>query len=146
MQGRVYSLVRSGQHQDKSHPNAVILQTADDSFLCVAGFTPGKPAVENFRTAEWARGVNRDAFAVVIDHGVHLTPVRPDLTLHDCEYVSQTAQKMTADQLKAGVEWGTLSAEAVKLIVQTVLSREAVCPYLPRRTVKLLNKWLAEQS
>lgn len=142
MQGRVFSLVRQGQHQGLSHPNAVILQTAEDSFLCVAGFSPGKHAVEQFRFLESQAGVHADAFGVLIDHRVDLTPVRPGLTLHECIYVSQTAEKISASQLHAGVEWGTLSDAAVASIVEAVLQREAISPYLPQRSVKLLRKWL----
>jgi hypothetical protein len=146
LQGRVYSLVRSGQHQDKSHPNAVILQTSADSYLCVAGFSPGKPAVENLRLVESTRGVHADAFGIVVDHCAHLTPTRPNLTMQNCIYVSQTAEKMNAAQLQAGEEWGTLSGEAVKLIVKSVLCREEVIKELPRRTVKLLTNWLNAQA
>ncbi len=106
MQGQVLLIVRPGQHDDFAHPNAVVLQLSADSFLCVAGFTPGKDSYERAKRAEHSIGIWGPASAVEIDHAKHLTPVNPQLELHVCGYVCQTAEVMTAAQLQGARAWG----------------------------------------
>jgi hypothetical protein len=102
VQGRVYLILRPGRHDDFAHPNAVILELGAGSFLCVAGFTPGKESYERAKAAEHHQGIWGPAFAVEVDHTKHLTPTDPRLELHVCGYVCQTAEVMTAAQLRAG--------------------------------------------
>lgn len=142
MQGRVYSIIRSGEHDDFSHPNAVVVQLHPDSYLCVAGFTPGKEKYERAKAAEHAQGIWGPAFAVEIDHRKHLTPVDPQLELHECGYVCQTAIPMTAAQIRRGRDWGELSEVAVREIAEGLLEREKVRPFLPKKFVAALKQLL----
>lgn len=142
MQGRVYSILRTGQHDDLPHPNAIILFIPPDSYLCVAGFTPGKEKYEQAKKAEFTQGVWGPAFGVEIDHKKHLTPVDPKLDLHDCGYVCQTAILLTAAQARAGKDWGELSSVAVREIGLALLEREKVRPFLAKKVVAALKKFL----
>ncbi|MGF1634128.1 MAG: hypothetical protein ACFCVE_09795 [Phycisphaerae bacterium] len=145
MQGKVFYIIRGNLHDGLGHPNAVVLQLATDSFLCVTGFTPDKPKYAQAKKAEFRRGVWGSAFAVEIDHARHLDPVDPGLDRHVCGYVCQTAVLMTSAQLKAGREWGTLSRQAIRTVAEGLLEREAVQPYLPKNVVVALKKMCARQ-
>jgi hypothetical protein len=139
VQGRVFYIVRPGQHDDFGHPNAVIVQLSPDSFLCVAGFTPGKEKYENAKKAEHQQAIWGPAFAVEIDHAKHLMPVNLQLELHLCGYICQTAELMTAAQLQSGRDWGPLSSAAVREIADGLLAREQVRPFLPKKAIAALK-------
>lgn len=143
MQGKVYSIRRGNLHDGFAHPNAVVLQLDRDSYLCVAGFTPDKEKYSKARNAESSQGIWGPAFAVEIDHTKDLDPVNPNLELHLCGYICQTAVLMTSAQIKTGREWGTLSPNAIHRIAEGLLEREKVRSYLPKKVVAGLKKLLA---
>ena len=144
MQGRVFYIVRPGEHDDFGHPNAVILQLGPDSYLCVAGFTPGKHKYQQAKDAEHKQGIWGTAFAVEIDHAKHLTPIVSNLDLHLCGYICQTAEQMTATQLNGGQEWGQLSGVGVKAIASGLLERQQLRAFLTRKAVVELKKLLGQ--
>lgn len=82
------------------------------------------------------------AFAVEINHQIHLTAVNAAPDMHLCGYICQTAELMTAAQLRGGREWGQLSDRAVRQIAEGLLDREAVSPFLPRKVINTLKAWL----
>lgn len=144
MQGRVFLIARPGRHDGFAHPNAVVVQLGADSFLCVAGFTPGKESCERARSAEHRQGIWGSAFAVEVDHANHLVPLNPRLELRVCGYVCQSAEVMTAAQLRRAREWGSLSATAVREVAEGLLAREAVRPYLAKNVVAAIKKLLGQ--
>jgi hypothetical protein len=143
VQGRVVFLVRPGQHRDVGHPNAVVLEVSAGQYLCVAGFTPGKPAYATAEQAEYDQGIWRHEFAIEIDHAKDLIPgSQVPADLHVCGYVFQTAQQMSASDLNVGRDWGTLPPNTIRAIAEGLLVRHARKSLLPPRVVKLLQKYL----
>jgi hypothetical protein len=138
LQGRVYSIDRTGEHDGFSHPNALLVQVGD-SYLCVAGFTPGKPKYEQLKALAFQRGIYGPEFSVEIDHAKELTPVWRERELHVCAYVCDTARMMKEPDIKRGAHWGSLSNRAIRAIADGVLAFEKAHPFLAKRVLPLLQ-------
>lgn len=117
----------------------MIVKLGSDTYLCVAGFTPGKEKYEQAKNAEHRQGIWGTAFAVEIDHAKHLIPANPMLDLHVCGYICQTAELMNGAQLRGARDWGELSATAVREIAEGLLGRHNVRPYLSKKALTAIK-------